>query len=120
LEAIEEFCAEFRIWRLAVCEKLDPFSSELVLREALTNSVVHGCAEDPNKRVSCLLRAKRDRVVMVIQDEGGGFDWRAGWDRKADLSDSSGRGMELLRLYANKVHFNPKGNSVALIKRFDS
>jgi serine/threonine-protein kinase RsbW len=119
-EAIDRFCADFRVWRTAVCARLDGFSSELVLREALTNSVIHGCAEDPNKRITCVLRAKRGRVLIIIQDEGEGFDWRSKWDWRAGASDSHGRGIEILRRHANRVRFNPKGNSVSLIKRFDA
>jgi anti-sigma regulatory factor (Ser/Thr protein kinase) len=118
LDAIEKFCAEFQLWRQGACANLDSFSSELLLREALTNSVVHGCSGDPGKRISCVLRAKRDRVVIAIRDEGAGFDWRAAWDRQAEPEDTHGRGIEIFRRYANAVRFNPKGNSVTLVKRF--
>src|ERR1039457_5445659 len=87
LEAIEKFCVEFRLWREKTCAGLDAFSGELLLREALTNSVVHGCSEDSSKRVWCVIRAKVGRVVIDIWDEGDGFDWRAAWNRESDLSD---------------------------------
>jgi anti-sigma regulatory factor (Ser/Thr protein kinase) len=118
LEAVEGFCAEFQLWRAEACPHLDAFSTELLLREALTNSVVHGAAEDHSKKISCVLRAKLGRLLIVIQDEGEGFDWRAAWDRHADNEDTHGRGMEILRHYANAVRFNLKGNSVTLVKRF--
>jgi anti-sigma regulatory factor (Ser/Thr protein kinase) len=118
LEAVEAFCVEFRRWRAEACADLDAFSAELLLREALTNSVVHGSAEDPRKRVSCVLRAKRGRLIIAIRDGGQGFDWRAAWDRKADSRDTGGRGIEILRQYASAVRFNPSGNSVTLIQRF--
>jgi serine/threonine-protein kinase RsbW len=117
LEAIEEFCLAFRTWRGAVCADLDAFSTELLLREALTNSVTHGSAE--NGRIHCVLRAKRGRVLIAIQDPGPGFDWRAIWDRHAEPDDDHGRGMEILRHYAHAVRFNPRGNAVTLIKRFE-
>jgi anti-sigma regulatory factor (Ser/Thr protein kinase) len=118
LEAIESFCLQFQHWRAIACADLDAFSSELLLREALTNSVVHGCAEDPGSRVSCVLRAKRGRLIMAIRDGGQGFDWRATWDQRPDSSDTHGRGIEILRHYASAVRFNPAGNSVTLIQRF--
>jgi len=118
LEAIENFCVQFQHWRSVACAALDGFSSELLLREALTNSVVHGASEDPRKRVSCVLRVKRGRLIMAIRDRGKGFDWRAMWDGQADAEDSHGRGIEIFRHYANLVRFNPSGNSVTLIKRF--
>lgn len=115
LEAIEEFCREFRLWRYA---GPGAFDSELLLREALTNSVVHGCANDPGKRICCVVRAKTDRLLIVVRDEGTGFNWRAEWDRKAQVSDTSGRGIHILRRYANQVRFNLEGNTVTLLKRF--
>jgi len=118
LEAIEKFCVEFRLWREKTCAGLDAFSGELLLREALTNSVVHGCSEDSSKRVWCVIRAKVGRVVIAIWDEGDGFDWRAAWNRESDLSDDHGRGLEIFRCYASSVRFNPKGNAVVLIKKF--
>jgi anti-sigma regulatory factor (Ser/Thr protein kinase) len=118
LEAIEKFCVEFRLWREKTCAGLDAFSGELLLREALTNSVVHGCSEDSSKRVWCVIRAKVGRVVIAIWDEGEGFDWRAAWNRESDLSDDHGRGLEIFRCYASSVRFNPKGNAVVLIKKF--
>jgi serine/threonine-protein kinase RsbW len=118
LAAIESFCADFQRWRAAACAELDGFSSELLLREALTNAVVHGVDQDPNERVSCVLRVKRGRVIMAIQDRGKGFDWRGSWHRMAQPDDTHGRGMEILKRYASAVRFNPSGNSVTLIKRF--
>ncbi len=118
LDAIESFCVEFQRWRSVVCADLDAFPSELLLREALTNSVVHGLAEDPAERVSCVLRVKRGRLLIAVRDGGKGFDWRAAWNRRADAEDTHGRGMEILRRYASAVRFNPSGNSITLIKRF--
>jgi anti-sigma regulatory factor (Ser/Thr protein kinase) len=118
LEAVEEFCKEFRIWRAGNCDELGAFDAELLIREALTNSVVHGCSCDPDKHVYCTLRVKKGRFLMVVKDEGRGFNWRAAWDRKAPVSDTSGRGIGILRHYANRVRFNPEGNTVTLMKRF--
>lgn len=118
LEAIESFCVQFQHWRGVACSDLDAFSSELLLREALTNSVLHGASEDPRERISCVLRVKPGRLIMAIRDAGKGFDWRAAWDRQAGPEDAHGRGIEMLRHYARSVRFNPSGNSVTLIQRF--
>jgi serine/threonine-protein kinase RsbW len=118
LEAIETFSREFRLWRAGNCEDLDAFSAELLIREALTNSVVHGSPNCADKKICLMLRVKRGRVIIVVQDEGAGFDWRAGLTRRAAISDTRGRGMEILQSYANHVRFNPKGNTLTLVKRF--
>jgi anti-sigma regulatory factor (Ser/Thr protein kinase) len=118
LEAIETFCLQFQDWRGKACADLDPFSSELLLREALTNAVEHGGSQDPLERISCVLRAKQGRLIIAIRDGGQGFDWRAAWNRQADAEDTGGRGIEIFRHYASWVRFNPSGNSVTLIQRF--
>jgi anti-sigma regulatory factor (Ser/Thr protein kinase) len=118
LEAIEEVCANFRVWRAQTCADLEQFPAELLLREALTNSVAHGCPKGSSARIRVVLRAKQRRLFIAVQDEGEGFDWRAAWNKRADASDTHGRGVEIFRQYANSVRFNPKGNSVILIKRF--
>lgn len=118
LEAIEQFSAFFRLWQVQTCAGLDAFSAELLLREALTNSVVHGSSSGSSHQIQVVLRAKRGRLLMAIEDGGDGFDWRAAWERRADSCDTRGRGVEIYRHYASRVRFNPKGNSVILIKRF--
>jgi len=118
LEAIEEVCLRFHEWRALHCARLEPFPSELLLREALTNSVVHGASEDQGQRISCVLRAGKDRLLMAVKDRGKGFDWRAAFQRKPDLEDTHGRGIEILKRYADSVRFNSQGNSVTLVKRF--
>jgi serine/threonine-protein kinase RsbW len=118
LAAIEQFCGEFQVWRSVNCADLDSFSSELLLREALTNSVIHGCTGDPRKRITCVLRAKRGRLLIAVQDKGDGFDWRVARARQSNVTDTHGRGIEIFRLYADSVRFNARGNSVTLIKRF--
>jgi serine/threonine-protein kinase RsbW len=118
LEAIDKLCVEFQIWREAACAEVDAFAAELLLREALTNSVVHGCSGDLHKRICCVFRAKRGRLLIGVQDQGTGFDWRARWDLQAEPTDTHGRGIEIFRRYAEAVRFNSKGNSVMLIKRF--
>jgi anti-sigma regulatory factor (Ser/Thr protein kinase) len=67
LEAVESFFVEFQRWRARACADVDAFATELLLREALTNSVVHGGGQDPSERITCVLRVKRGRLIMAIQ-----------------------------------------------------
>jgi anti-sigma regulatory factor (Ser/Thr protein kinase) len=119
LDAIEEFCGEFQLWRPGACPGLDAFSAELLLREALTNAVVHGGQQGPHPHIcSVLLRARPGRLLIAIKDQGDGFDWRAVWNHDAALSDTNGRGIGIFRRYASSVRFNSKGNKILLVKRF--
>jgi len=117
LEAVERFFLEFRRKNQALLDRANCFAAELLLREALNNAVLHGCHADPGKQVRCLLRLGERRLLIAVEHNGDGFDWRAARARVAALSDSSGRGMEILRAYASHVRYNERGNAVAIVKR---
>jgi serine/threonine-protein kinase RsbW len=119
LDAIEEFFVEFRRRSQAMMGRSNCFAAELLVREALTNAVVHGCGTDPGKQVRCCLRLRGSRLFISVADDGEGFDWRSARNSKAEVWGSSGRGMEILRRYANHVRFNNKGNVVAMLKVID-
>jgi len=117
LQAVEEFSVEFQRRSRALLDKANCFAAELLVREALTNAVLHGSHGDPGKQVRCSLRLKGRCLLIAVEDQGAGFDWRAAWNRKAEFPDDSGRGIEILRKYADRVRFNQRGNVVAMIKR---
>jgi len=117
LQAVEGFFVEFRRRSRTLLNRVNCFAAELLVREALTNAVVHGCHTDPRKQVRCLLRLKGRRLLIAVDDDGEGFDWRAAWSRSAALADCSGRGIELLRTYASHVRYNDRGNAVTILKR---
>jgi len=116
LQAAEEFFIEFRRSQ-ALLDRLNRFAAELLVREALTNAVVHD--GDRNKPVRGIvpLRLKSRRLLIAIEDDGDGFNWHAAWDSSAAFPDSSGRGIAILRAYASRVRFS-RGNRVTIIRRF--
>lgn len=118
LPAVEEFFVQFRRQSQALLDRVNCFEAELLVREALTNAVVHGCHSDPDKQVRCFLRLRGRRLLIAIEDDGEGFDWRAAWQNSAAFSETSGRGVEILRKYASRVRYNARGNLVTIIKRF--
>jgi len=118
LQAAEEFIVDFRRRSQALLDRVNSFAAELLVREALTNAVVHGCRADPSKQVRCSLRLKGRSLLIAVEDDGAGFDWRATPGNPAALPGSSGRGIQILRKYANRVRYNRRGNAIAIIKRF--
>jgi serine/threonine-protein kinase RsbW len=119
LQAIEDFFVEFKRKSRAMPDPSICFAVELLVREALTNAVMHGCHADPTKQVRCSLRLKNRRMLIAVEDDGDGFDWRAAQRTAAAPLGCSGRGMAILLKYANRVRFNARGNKVTMIKRFD-
>ena len=116
--ALDGFFHAFRTWAEDVRLPF-VFGPELLLREALTNAVVHGSDCDPAKAVLCILRWNGRRLLIAVRDCGPGFDWRTAMTRQGDDYACSGRGVDILRLYATRVRFHPPGNSLILLKRFD-
>ena len=118
LPAAEEFFADFRRRSQALLGDGNCFAAELLVREALTNAIVHGCRADPDKQIRYSLRLNSRRLLLAVEDDGEGFDWRVAWDKPVMGSDCSGRGMEIFRKYANGVRYNDRGNAVTIVKRF--
>jgi anti-sigma regulatory factor (Ser/Thr protein kinase) len=110
----EEFCLLFRRRAMEMGESF-VFIAELLLREALTNAIVHGSRGNRRKQVLCAVRLAQRRVIIAVQDEGDGFDWRAVPPEQS--LETRGRGIDILRKYASRVRFNNKGNAVTLIVR---
>ncbi|MGB6945327.1 MAG: ATP-binding protein [Bryobacteraceae bacterium] len=119
LQAVEEFFAEFRRKSQSLPDPSICFGAELLVREALTNAVLHGSGADPAKQVRCSVRLKGRRLLIAVSDDGEGFDWRAARHKPAGSLDISGRGIGILHQYANWVRYNERGNVVTMIKRFD-
>lgn len=120
LQGIEEFFVEFRYRSNSMPDPSMLFAAELLVREALTNAVVHGSHADPAKHVRCCLRLKNRRLLIAVADDGDGFDWRVARRKLASSLDTSGRGIDIFSRYANWVRFNEKGNVVTMIKRYFS
>jgi len=93
---------------------------EIALREALTNAIVHGNHENPEKRVYVASRCSQDGEVLVtIRDFGEGFDSRLVPDPTAPENRLSahGRGIYLMYGLMDEVHFEEEGTVVKLRKQ---
>src|SRR5215475_11024158 len=63
-----------QIAREMKCAEGNEYGVELALREALANAIVHGCNNDPAKKVECCVACTdRKSVVIVVRDPGQGF-----------------------------------------------
>jgi len=94
------------------------FAIKLALEEALTNAVKHGNSNDATKRLTVRYSVNRERTVIMVRDEGVGFTPARVPDPTADenLECPSGRGIMLMQAYMTRVHFNPAGNEVWMLK----
>ena len=92
------------------------FGILLGLREALNNAVVNGNDLNRHKTVVYHLEHQRDRLILKIEDEGRGFDWRQHLGKEPTPTEESGRGLPILERYFETIWFNEKGNKLVLIK----
>ena len=93
---------------------------ELALREALANAVIHGNRQDPTKKVDVRCFCQPDRgMLLVIEDEGAGFDPKEVPDpTKAEgLFETHGRGLFLIRRTMDRVRYSRSGRRVTMVKR---
>lgn len=90
------------------------FAIRLAFEEAMMNAFKHGGGE---KGVSLEVEVGPERVRIVVDDHGPGFDPDRVPDPLAEenLELPSGRGLMLMRQYMTEVRFNEKGNEVTLV-----
>lgn len=78
----------------------------VALSEALSNAILRGNDEDPDKRVRVLARVDTSRLVLEIADEGRRFDLDANTRDATDpdnIEKEDGRGLFLMRALMDRV-----------------
>jgi serine/threonine-protein kinase RsbW len=91
---------------------------KLSLEEALVNAIKHGNKSNPNLFVGVKLKAKRERLIIEVSDQGEGFDFKKITDpaRPENLTKTSGRGIFLIMNQMDKVEFFAGGSGIRMIK----
>ncbi len=88
----------------------------LVLTEAVTNAILHGNKQNREKSVDISAEVSPDRIALSVRDQGPGFDPESIPSplSEENLLKSSGRGIWLMREYADNVSFSEKGRKVTI------
>jgi serine/threonine-protein kinase RsbW len=91
------------------------------VRESMVNAVVHGNRYSARKKVRLTISQTPDRLVVVIADEGAGFDVASLPDPLADenLLSPSGRGLMIMRAFMDELLIRtrvPSGTEVKMVK----
>ena len=115
LSMIEPFVMEVTSWA-----KLDEEKSEglmLVLSEAITNAIEHGNKEDESKLVKVAATLTAEKLSITVTDEGEGFDPSKVDDplKEENLLKDGGRGIFLMKLYADEVSHQGRGNILNIV-----
>ena len=114
LEAVDAVCLELHAFMTANGLAADSFAVELIAREGLNNAIIHGNQNQADKKASLCLRLGKRWLRVQIADEGVGFNWRQACRTAADPAASSGRGLAIGKLYADRIGFNQRGNQITL------
>ncbi len=85
--------------------------------EAVNNSIVHGNNSNPEKYVAIGVESKNEKLKILVQDEGAGFDYKHIPDPTApdNIENIHGRGVFLMNHLSDEVNFLDDGAGVELI-----
>lgn len=113
--AVDEVVASCQ--RLAVPGSRATLNLRVAVGEAISNAILYGNRENPEKRVTIEADFEGDDVRVTVSDEGEGFDPDAVADPTlaANRDRSHGRGLFLLRTLMDDVRYNEEGNRVTLV-----
>jgi anti-sigma regulatory factor (Ser/Thr protein kinase) len=93
---------------------------ELALREALANAILHGCHNDPSKKVECCVACEgSSEIVIIVRDPGEGFQLESVPNPLAgeNVLSTHGRGIYLINQLMDEVHFEAKGTEIQMRKK---
>lgn len=90
------------------------FRLRVLLAEALSNSILFGAGGDPARRIQVEAELTEQSIRLQVTDDGPGFN--PGEIPDPTLPDGLarpiGRGLFLIRSLADRVEFNPQGNTI--------
>lgn len=90
----------------------------LAVIEAGTNAIKHGNKEDAEKRAHFEFILHPDKLIIIVQDQGDGFEREEVADPldPDNLLKSSGRGLFLMEACMDSVVYESSGTTVKMVK----
>ncbi|MCM1031286.1 MAG: ATP-binding protein [Oscillibacter sp.] len=88
----------------------------LCVIEAVNNSVLHGNKLNPDKMVKIIAEQYTDRICIIVEDEGNGFDYTHIPNPTAseNMLKVYGRGLYLISSLTNELAFQEGGRKVIM------
>lgn len=109
-----------RILKKTCCGSYQEFAVQTGLREAMANAIIHGNRLDPAKkvRVRCGCNESCD-VVIIVKDEGEGFDPASIPSPLTGtfLNSDHGRGLYLISAMMDDVRIEEHGTEIHMRKK---
>ncbi len=96
------------------------FDVHVGFEEALRNAMIHGNKSHSQKKVKIETEITDEWVVIIVEDEGEGFDLASLPDPtiEENLLKESGRGVYLIRHLMDEVRYENNGRRVIMKKHF--
>lgn len=87
--------------------------------EMVYNAIEHGNKFDVSKKIKINIMVKKTHLLISVEDEGDGFDWKTRMKREFDLMnfEERGRGIIFTKAAFNHITYNEKGNQVFLYRK---
>jgi len=84
--------------------------------EAANNAIVHGNKGKEDKSVDILLTREKSKLILRVQDQGSGFDYKNIPDPTApeNIEKINGRGVFLMQKLSDQIEFFENGSIVQL------
>ncbi len=95
------------------------YAVETALREALANAIIHGCKNDPTKKVQCCVACDDSSgMLIVVRDPGEGFDSASlpNPTLGQNIYSEQGRGIFLINQFMDEVRYERRGTEIHMRK----
>jgi serine/threonine-protein kinase RsbW len=114
LEHVNAFAEMLKEW--APLEEGVYMNLMMALNEAACNAILHGNKLNPEKQVQIRATRFTDHLILEIHDQGEGFDPDSLPDptHEDNLMKSGGRGIFIIRAYADHADFLDNGRLVKM------
>lgn len=116
MNRLEPFIQELKEWAQFGDDDFNRIM--LAVSEAVNNAITHGNDENPDKQVTIKTTLNRsDQLLRIsIEDEGDGFDPEAIPNplKEENLLEEGGRGVFLIKQYADDLQFTKNGTKATI------
>ncbi|MBL4884399.1 MAG: ATP-binding protein [Planctomycetaceae bacterium] len=96
----------------------DLFSTRLALEEGIINAIKHGNRMDLAKVVQIQYAISKEKICVVIKDQGSGFKMSDVPDPTAieNLERPCGRGIMLMKAFMDVIEYSENGTVLTIVK----
>ncbi len=92
----------------------------IAVSEAVNNAIIHGNKLDRKKKVKMEINANKEKIEILVEDEGTGFDVDSLADPRTpeNIMKESGRGVLLIKELSDISKFNKTENGYSVFLVF--